>query len=200
MKILSSRCSAASAAGMMIAITAISWYGNLQLASAFAPSPIGNSQYSRSNIKGRESFLYSSTAISERPATKSKTVKSSKKRSQKSTKKGKNKIVRPRVVVKNAPKGTKGKGKGNSSNTKSFKPLKDLKLGSKISGKVLDVCDFGAFVSIGYNTRGSRSGSALLHISQIQDRKISNIHDVLKVGDDIKGARVISVDLRKGEV
>lgn len=73
-------------------------------------------------------------------------------------------------------------------------------MGSKISGKVVDVCDFGAFVSIGYNTRGSRSGTALLHISQLSDKKISNIHDEIKAGDDIEGARVISVDLRKGEV
>ena len=74
------------------------------------------------------------------------------------------------------------------------------RLGSKVSGTVVDVCDFGAFISIGYATRGSRAGSALLHISQIQNKKISNIRDVIKVGDSIEGARVISVDLKKGEV
>ena len=87
-----------------------------------------------------------------------------------------------------------------SSIIKTFKPLKDLKLGSLISGTVVDVCDFGAFINIGYATYGSRAGTALLHISQIQDKKISNIHDILKVGDMIKDARVTSIDLNKGEV
>ena len=87
-----------------------------------------------------------------------------------------------------------------SSIIKTFKPLKDLKLGSLISGTVVDVCDFGAFINIGYATYGSRAGTALLHISQIQDKKISNIHDILKVGDTIKDARVTSIDLNKGEV
>jgi predicted RNA-binding protein with RPS1 domain len=87
-----------------------------------------------------------------------------------------------------------------SSIIKTFKPLKDLKLGSLLSGTVVDVCDFGAFINIGYATYGSRAGTALLHISQIQDTKISNIHDILKVGDTIKDARVTSIDLNKGEV
>lgn len=74
------------------------------------------------------------------------------------------------------------------------------RLGSILSGIVVDVCDFGAFVNIGYATLGSRPGTALLHISQIKDTIISNIHDVVKVGDRIEEARVISIDLKKGAV
>lgn len=88
----------------------------------------------------------------------------------------------------------------SNSIIKTFKPLKDLQLGSLLSGTVVDVCDFGAFINIGYATYGSRAGTALLHISQIQDKKIINIHDILKVGDMIKAARVTSIDLNKGEV
>ena len=62
------------------------------------------------------------------------------------------------------------------------------------------MCDFGAFINIGYATLGSRAGTALLHISQIQDKKIENIHDFYTVGDIVKGARVTSIDLNKGEV
>lgn len=40
----------------------------------------------------------------------------------------------------------------------------------------------------------------MLHISQIQDKKITDIGSVLKVGDTVEGARVITVDLKKGEV
>lgn len=106
-----------------------------------------------------------------------------------------------KVVVKNIPPKRKTKGRYNSKkNNRTFKPLKDLVLGSKVSGTVVDVCDFGAFVNIGYNTRGSRAGTALLHISQIKNEKIKNIHDVIKVGDVIEGARVIGVDPKKGEV
>ena len=88
----------------------------------------------------------------------------------------------------------------NKNNNRNFKPLKDLVLGSTISGTVVDVCSFGAFVNIGYATRGSRAGTALLHISQIRNERINNIHDVVKVGDIIEGARVIGVDAKKGEV
>lgn len=103
--------------------------------------------------------------------------------------------------MKNIPPKRKTKGRYNSKkNNRTFKPLKDLVLGSKVSGTVVDVCDFGAFVNIGYATRGSRAGTALLHISQIKNEKIKNIHDVIKVGDVIEGARVIGVDPKKGEV
>lgn len=56
------------------------------------------------------------------------------------------------------------------------------------------MCDFGAFINIGYASRG------LLHISQIQDTRVANINNVFKVGDTVEGARVINVDLAKGEV
>jgi predicted RNA-binding protein with RPS1 domain len=106
-----------------------------------------------------------------------------------------------KVVVKNIPPKRKTKGRYNSKkNNRTFKPLKDLVRGSKVSGTVVDVCDFGAFVNIGYATRGSRAGTALLHISQIKNEKIKNIHDVIKVGDVIESARVIGVDPKKGEV
>jgi len=104
------------------------------------------------------------------------------------------------VVTHNNNNNTSSNNNNNNNNPKSFKPLKDLKLGSKISGKIIDVCDFGAFVHIGYATRGSRPGAALLHISQIADDRIQNIHDVLRKGDTVRDARVITVDSTKGEV
>eukprot|EP00584_Thalassiosira_punctigera_P021890 CAMPEP_0172573114 /NCGR_PEP_ID=MMETSP1067-20121228/136022_1 /TAXON_ID=265564 ORGANISM="Thalassiosira punctigera, Strain Tpunct2005C2" /NCGR_SAMPLE_ID=MMETSP1067 /ASSEMBLY_ACC=CAM_ASM_000444 /LENGTH=300 /DNA_ID=CAMNT_0013365711 /DNA_START=631 /DNA_END=1533 /DNA_ORIENTATION=- len=153
-------------------------------------------------MKGREPNVLFSTAvnaesrINEVNLDEVNTVTKSTSRSKrKSTKKR----ARKQVHVKNAPKRKYGKQK-NNNNTKSFKTLKDLKLGSKISGKVVDVCDFGAFVNIGYATRGSRAGTALLHISQLSDKKIKDIRDIIKVGDNIEDARVINIDLKKGEV
>ena len=170
--------------------------------------------YAMNNMKGRESSrsLLFSTVVETPPTdtntpvakkvTVSKKSFSQKKKKQKATKKKQQ--GNTKITVKNAPKRSK-KSKGNSRssssiNTRSFKPLKDLKLGSKVSGNVVDVCDFGVFVNIGYATRGSRSGTALLHISQIQSKKITNINDIYKVGDIIKDARVTNIDLKKGEV
>ncbi|KAL3815796.1 hypothetical protein ACHAXA_001690 [Cyclostephanos tholiformis] len=119
---------------------------------------------------------------------------SSSKRTKKSTTKDKERVYSKNMPKKNVVKGS------NTYNTKTFKPLKDLRLGSMVSGSVVDVCDFGAFINIGYATLGSRPGTALLHISQIQDKKIENIHNYLKKGDKIEGARVTTIDLNKGEV
>lgn len=177
-------------AAVLLAVISSSQYE----VDAFAPSTQTNSRYN-ARLKGREvDILHSSVATPEVAVAESTKTKSPKKRKQKSMKKGKK-----RVIVKSVPKRNKSKGKGSEIN-KSFKPLKDLKLGSKVSGTVVDVCDFGAFVNIGYATRGSRSGTALLHISQIQNKKISNIRDTIKVGDSIEGARVIKIDVKKGEV
>ena len=149
--------------------------------------------YNAMNIKGRESSrsLLFSTAVETpptdtvAPVAKKVTKKSHQKKKQKATKKkqqkGNTKITAKKSMKKNAPtRSKKSKGKSRSNvNSRSFKPLKDLKLGSKVSGNVVDVCDFGVFVNIGYATRGSRSGTALLHISQIQSKKITNINDII---------------------
>ena len=119
------------------------------------------------------------------------------KKSEKSKKKKSRTLQKKAVKTKNSNmKQVQKKRKQN----RSFKPLKDLNLGSIVSGNVVETCDFGAFVDIGFASRGSRPGTALLHISQIQDTKIDNIDDVVKKGDTIKEARVIKIDYVKGEV
>jgi uncharacterized protein len=55
--------------------------------------------------------------------------------------------------------------------------LDDLKPGMELSGTVLNVVDFGAFVDIGI------SGSALVHISRLADHFIKDPHEVVSVGD-----------------
>lgn len=149
-------------------------------------------------IKGRDCRLHSTIASTLEqqavpvPVTKSPSNK--RKSNVKSNKKQRKQKMKD--IVKNRPE-MKNKRKGKSG---SIKPLKDLRLGSKVSGKVVDVCDFGVFVNISYATRGSRAGTALLHISQISDKKVTNIRDTIKVGDTIDEARVINIDLKKGEV
>ncbi len=61
------------------------------------------------------------------------------------------------------------------------------KVGEVYEGKVKRIVDFGAFIEILPGTDG------LLHISQIDNRRINNIRDVLKEGDTVK-VKVIEID------
>ena len=54
-----------------------------------------------------------------------------------------------------------------------------IEVGSKVTGKVSGITNFGAFVDLDDNQTG------LVHISQISDRFIKDIHDVLEVGDEV---------------
>lgn len=65
--------------------------------------------------------------------------------------------------------------------------LEDLQPGMELSGTVLNVVDFGAFVDIGLSDRG------LVHVSQIAGKYISSPHEVLSVGD-IVHVWVLGVD------
>lgn len=70
-------------------------------------------------------------------------------------------------------------------------PIERLKLGAEIVGKVVDLKEYGAFVQTDYAIK--RTGWALLHKSQVQDRKVEDISKVLKIGQKIK-SRVIKID------
>jgi uncharacterized protein len=65
--------------------------------------------------------------------------------------------------------------------------FEDLREGMKVTGKVKNVVDFGAFVDLGIKE------SALLHISEMSDRFVDDPMDVLKVGD-VREFRIISLD------
>jgi uncharacterized protein len=63
----------------------------------------------------------------------------------------------------------------------------DLKEGMKVTGKVKNVVDFGAFIDIGIKE------SALIHVSELSDRFVRDPMEVLKVGD-VKEFTIISLD------
>lgn len=71
--------------------------------------------------------------------------------------------------------------------------LDDLSTGMELTGTVLNVVDFGAFIDIGLKDTG------LVHISQMADRFISSPHDVVAVGD-IVTVWVQSVDTERRRV
>ncbi|HLB56734.1 MAG TPA: polyribonucleotide nucleotidyltransferase [Coxiellaceae bacterium] len=68
----------------------------------------------------------------------------------------------------------------------------DLTVGATYLGKVVKLVDFGAFVEISSNQQG------LVHISQITDKRVENVADFLKEGQEIK-VKVIEID-RQGRV
>ncbi len=74
---------------------------------------------------------------------------------------------------------------------KAEKMIKDIteepELGKVYEGKVVRIEDYGAFVQILPNVDG------LLHISEISQRHIKNIRDVLKIGQTLK-VKVIAID------
>jgi uncharacterized protein len=65
--------------------------------------------------------------------------------------------------------------------------FEDLAEGMKVTGKVKNVVDFGAFVEIGIKE------SALIHVSEMSDRFVKDPMEILKVGD-VKEFRIISLD------
>jgi polyribonucleotide nucleotidyltransferase len=65
--------------------------------------------------------------------------------------------------------------------------VEEPEVGKVYTGKVVRITDFGAFVQILPGTDG------LLHISQISDKRIEKVTDVLKEGDEIS-VKVIEID------
>ena len=71
--------------------------------------------------------------------------------------------------------------------------LEDLKPGMELSGTVLNVVDFGAFVDIGLVDSG------LIHVSRLADRYVADPHDVVSVGDILR-VWVVEVDQKRRRV
>ena len=64
---------------------------------------------------------------------------------------------------------------------------KEAKVGDKFTGKVVRIMNFGAFVEILPGTDG------MVHISELSDRHVPTVEDVVALGDEIE-VEVIGVD------
>ncbi len=62
-----------------------------------------------------------------------------------------------------------------------------IEVGSKLQGKVSGITNFGAFVDL----PGGKTG--LVHISEVADRYVKDINEVLTVGDEIT-VKVLQVE------
>ena len=79
----------------------------------------------------------------------------------------------------------------------SFDPnvreIEDLREGMVLPGLVTNITAFGAFVNVGVHQDG------LVHISQLADRFISSLGDVVKLGQQVM-VRVVEVDLKRRRI
>ncbi len=71
--------------------------------------------------------------------------------------------------------------------------LEDLTPGMELTGTVLNVVDFGAFVDIGMHDSG------LVHVSRLADRFVRDPHEVVTVGDIVR-VWVVDVDKQRRRV
>ncbi len=69
----------------------------------------------------------------------------------------------------------------------------DLKPGMKLEGVITNVANFGAFVDIGVHQDG------LVHVSQIADHFVKDLHQEVKVGQIVQ-VRVVDVDAKRNRI
>ncbi len=65
--------------------------------------------------------------------------------------------------------------------------------GTIVKGKVTGIQGYGAFVALDESTQG------LVHISEITNGYVKDIHDFLKVGEEVE-VKVLSVDEGSGKI
>ena len=68
----------------------------------------------------------------------------------------------------------------------------DIEPGQVITGKVVRIMEFGAFVELAPNKDG------MVHISKLSDKRVAKVEDVVNIGDEVT-VRVVEVD-RMGRI
>lgn len=71
--------------------------------------------------------------------------------------------------------------------------FEDLTVGMKVTGKIKNVVDFGAFVDIGLHETG------LIHVSELSDSFVTDPMDIIKVGD-VKEFTIIGLDVDRRRI
>jgi len=80
-----------------------------------------------------------------------------------------------------------------SADAEAKTPLRSLEPNEVVTGRVVRLVDFGAFVDIGARTDG------LLHISQLSSGFVNHPSEVLNVGDEVQ-VRILDVDTRRRRI
>jgi protein Tex len=77
--------------------------------------------------------------------------------------------------------------------TENINTIEDLSAGMELPGIVTNVTNFGAFVDIGVHQDG------LVHISQLADRFVKDVSEVVKVNQKVK-VRVLEIDTKRSRI
>lgn len=77
--------------------------------------------------------------------------------------------------------------------TNNLESIEELFPGMKLTGTINNITNFGAFVNIGLKESG------LIHISHLSNTFVSNIHDVVKLNQQVE-VTVLSVDLARKRI
>ena len=75
-----------------------------------------------------------------------------------------------------------------------IKSFEDLRENDIVSGIVRNITDFGAFIDIGLKN------DALLHISQVSNKRVNHVMDVLHVNQHLKQIRIHEIDKEKNKI
>lgn len=87
----------------------------------------------------------------------------------------------------------KAEGDGKAEETSFPASILDLEPGMELKGKVKSITDFGAFVDLGIAQDG------LVHISELERRRVKKVTDVVQVGDEVQ-VWVKKVDKKRGRI
>ena len=87
----------------------------------------------------------------------------------------------------------KAEGNGKAEETSFPASILDLEPGMELKGKVKSITDFGAFVDLGIAQDG------LVHISELERRRVKKVTDVVQVGDDVQ-VWIKKVDKKRGRI
>ncbi len=78
----------------------------------------------------------------------------------------------------------------------SLKPLQlriRMKIGDKLQGTITGIQPYGAFIDLENGTTG------LIHISEIKTGYVENIHDTLKIGEQV-AVQIVDLDEYTGKI
>ena len=69
----------------------------------------------------------------------------------------------------------------------------EIEVGMMMTGKVVRILEFGAFVELAPNKDG------MIHISKLSNRRVARVEDVVNIGDEVR-VRVVKIDPMKGRI
>ena len=78
---------------------------------------------------------------------------------------------------------------GGDAPNSAEEPELDIEIGDIITGKVVNIASFGAFIEVVPGTDG------MVHISELENHRVASVEDVVSVGDEVT-VKVIDMDDR----